>query len=218
MTHRHAKMDSHKSGFTLVETLVSITILLMVIITPMTIVSRSIQSAYHAGDQLAATHLAQEGVEVVLRMRDDQALEAFADYYPDSNPDVDTNDWYGDLGAACRDTDPLDTEGCDIELENSSGDLNRVAGYKDCTNASACRLEIYMGNDNSIKRLYGYGDTDWETSQFTRVLKVIDHSGGIGEGPFQIISTVSWYSTVFREDRVVTIESWIYDHYNRFSI
>ncbi len=209
-------------GFTLVETLVSITILLVVIITPMTIVSRSIQSAYHAGDQLAATHLAQEGVEIILRMRDDKALEAFRDYYTNGTPSIDTTSWYGSLGSECK-GDDLDTvDGCDIQLDNSGADFTDVVvtGYNDCQNLSSCRLKVYVGSDASIRRIYGYGSgSDWEDSQFTRVIKVIDHSPtSNGDGPYQIVATVRWYSTVFRGDRSVTIESWIYDHYNRYSI
>ena len=61
-------------GFTLVETLVAITILLIVIVGPMTIASRGMQTAFYAGDQTTAIYLAQEGIEHIQRLRDDTAL------------------------------------------------------------------------------------------------------------------------------------------------
>ena len=62
------------AGFTMVETLVAISILLLAIVGPLTIASRSIVSAAFARDQIVAFHLAREAVELVRNKRDSNTI------------------------------------------------------------------------------------------------------------------------------------------------
>ncbi|HZS42646.1 MAG TPA: type II secretion system protein [Candidatus Paceibacterota bacterium] len=57
-------------GFTLIETLVAIAILILAIVGPLTIASNSLNSAYYANDQVTAFYLAQEGIEYLRYLRD----------------------------------------------------------------------------------------------------------------------------------------------------
>ncbi len=66
----------YKRGFTLVETLVAISVLVVVIVGPMTLAAKGLQNAYHAREQLAATYLAQEGFEIVRAVRDSYTLDS----------------------------------------------------------------------------------------------------------------------------------------------
>lgn len=68
---------SKQSGFSLVETLVAITILLVVIIGPMTISSSAAKSTSFASEQVTAFFLAQEGAELIEKARNDLLLEHF---------------------------------------------------------------------------------------------------------------------------------------------
>lgn len=61
-------------GFTLVETLVAISILMVSIVGPMYSVFQAVQTTYIARDQLIATSLAQEGVEYIRNTRDSNYL------------------------------------------------------------------------------------------------------------------------------------------------
>jgi prepilin-type N-terminal cleavage/methylation domain-containing protein len=85
---------THPGGFTLVETLVAISILLISIIGPMYSVFQAVQSTYIARDQLIATALAQEGIEYVQHHRDSNYL------YNLQNPS-NIVEWLSDL-APCR--------------------------------------------------------------------------------------------------------------------
>ncbi len=61
-------------AFTLIETFVAITVLLMALVGPMSIAAQSLRIAYYARDQVTAFYLAQEGVEYVRAMRDQNYL------------------------------------------------------------------------------------------------------------------------------------------------
>jgi prepilin-type N-terminal cleavage/methylation domain-containing protein len=59
-----------KSGFTLMETLVAITILLIGVLGPLTIAARGIADGLYAKNQLVANFLAQEALELIINQRD----------------------------------------------------------------------------------------------------------------------------------------------------
>lgn len=64
----------NKRGFTLLETLVAITILLISIGGPLTIATKGLSSALLARDQITAFYLAQEAIEFARNERDERAL------------------------------------------------------------------------------------------------------------------------------------------------
>ncbi len=64
------KISNSKSGFTLIETLVAIAILILAIMGPLVIASNSLNSAYYANNQVTAFYLAQEGIEYMRYLRD----------------------------------------------------------------------------------------------------------------------------------------------------
>ncbi len=61
-------------GFTLIETLVAISILTAAVASSMSLTTRSLATAYYARDQVTAFHLAQEAVETVRHVRDGNIL------------------------------------------------------------------------------------------------------------------------------------------------
>ena len=64
-----------ESGFTLIETLVAVTILTISIIAPMTLASQAISDAYYSRDQVVVANLAQEAIETVRATRDSNVLQ-----------------------------------------------------------------------------------------------------------------------------------------------
>jgi type II secretory pathway pseudopilin PulG len=198
-TTSHSGSGASVSGFTLVETLVAVTILLLVIVGPMTIASRGMQNAYFAGDQTTAIYLAQEAIEHVQSLRDDVALESFDDYKDGTN-DVtgDTFSWYGSIPSSCR------NQGCDIDFENTE--------YVNCaTDSSACRLNL---QNNTTDHVYGYGAGT--ESLYTRRINIgsPDSMGGV-----PVTVTVEWNATLFGGTaRDVVLQTYVYDHYARFEM
>jgi type II secretory pathway pseudopilin PulG len=65
-------------AFTLVETLVAISILITSIVAPLTIAAQSLFSARYSRDQVIATYLAQESVEMMRYLRDRNMIAILA--------------------------------------------------------------------------------------------------------------------------------------------
>ena len=66
-------LHSAQRGFTLVETLIAIAILLIAVVGPISLIGDALHKLYYAKDQMIAINLAQEGIEVVRQRRDDAA-------------------------------------------------------------------------------------------------------------------------------------------------
>lgn len=64
-------------GYSLVEVLVAVAILMLAIVGPMTIAMKSIQSAQYVHQQNTAVFLAQEGASFISAIRDDAALSYY---------------------------------------------------------------------------------------------------------------------------------------------
>jgi len=62
-------------GFTLLETMVAVTLLAVAIVAPMSLTAQSLASAYYARDEVTAFYLAQEGLEAVRNVRDNNILQ-----------------------------------------------------------------------------------------------------------------------------------------------
>lgn len=65
----------YKRGFTLVETLIAIAILLVAVVGPISLIGDALHKLYYAKDQMVAINLAQEGIEVVRARRDSNMLK-----------------------------------------------------------------------------------------------------------------------------------------------
>src|ERR1700733_2610236 len=74
MCKKMPKKMSKNKGFTIIETLVAITILLMAIAGPLTIAEKGLTEAVSSQDQLTASYLAQDLMEYVKNVRDDNLL------------------------------------------------------------------------------------------------------------------------------------------------
>ncbi len=187
-------------GFTLVETLVAVMILMTVIVGPMTIASRGIQGSYFANEQVTAVFLAQEAMESIQQLRDDDALSVFN---RDSN---DSWNWHDTIDDSCK-----NGSGCDYNFSEVP-----ARRYHSCATISHCRLHQYTGSSPVVT--YGYGSgSDWNAeSPYTRR---IDIDNSPTDGGVLVTVTVTWDSHLFSSTaREVKLQTWIYDQYSRFQI
>lgn len=69
--------NTNDKGFTLLETLVAVTILILSIVAPMYAANRALVAAEISRDQLVASSFAQEGIEQTLAVRDYYYLKIY---------------------------------------------------------------------------------------------------------------------------------------------
>lgn len=106
-----------KSGFTIIETLVAITILMVSVAGPLSIATKALSNARYAKDQMIASFLAQESMEYIKNLRDNNLAAAAAGsavswlYYDASTNLADaTKVQPRDVGAI----DPISSLPCDV--------------------------------------------------------------------------------------------------------
>lgn len=187
-------------GYSLVEVLVAVAILLLALVGPMTIAAKSLQSSYYAREQVTALFLAQEGVELIVAMRNDSLIEAIND-----GDLADGWDWVSDGRLApC-----FSSNGCNIAIDGTGNDTGALSPaqttIRNCGSES-CTLSYDESNDRARYSLSGGDET-----RYTRVITLENISGGDG---VLITSRVEWDATLFRgENLPVELSSAVYRIY-----
>lgn len=183
------KKDKKNSGFTLVETLVAISIFTMSILALLSILSQGISNTNYAKRKIIASYLAQEGIEYMRNMRD-----TFVLYDGTSSQNGWTNFNNKLVNVSCP------TNGCyfddqNLDYNSHSQQMVSVATLFDC-NAS-CPTLLYDANTGSYN--YNISGVD---SGFIRKIKVTQ----INADETKVLSTVYFtqgsgnYNITFSED------------------
>jgi len=191
-----SSISTTEKGFSLVEVLVAIAILLMALVGPMTIAAKGIQSANYVREQTTAIFLAQEGIEAFIAKRNDEAIASFA-----SGNLATSWDWVTDtnkLPSVCT-----ASSGCNIDFRTSNP-LTTAVGCGTPTNCS-----LYFDATKNQAR-YSLDNTGASTP-YRRVIKVTSVLGGKG---IQIESTVYWGTQLFgSNEQNVTLTSTLFSLY-----
>ena len=69
-SHVTCHMSHVQRGYTLIETLIAITIIVTATVGPLSLAAKSLAQSQYARDQITAFYLAQEGLEIVRHIRD----------------------------------------------------------------------------------------------------------------------------------------------------
>ena len=171
-------------AFTLVETLVAVTIVLLAVTGPFQLVKSSLLASYTARDQMIASTLAEEGFEYVRGVRDANYL------YMLENPGA-SRDWLLGLGASPN----CFTANCTI----APSEATPIAV---CT--AACELKIHPTTGLYVQTFV----TGAETTRFTRTVRLEDVDGG-RDKVVKVTVTVSYTSN--HTPFTVTVTDYLYN-------
>ncbi|MFA7252448.1 MAG: prepilin-type N-terminal cleavage/methylation domain-containing protein [Candidatus Paceibacterota bacterium] len=184
------KKNNLKKGFTLIEALVAVSILMVAVAAPITIAQKGLSSAVYSKDQMIASYLAQDALEYVINQRDQASINS------------PTSDW----GAFRQVLGVCEGEyGCEIDTVRSSFDNTHVQS------ASVSGENIKILKDNGGKfQFYGYEDGGTET-KFKRNIKIdlrdVNGTGGATRNEALVTVDVTWPG----DKNHVTIHSLIYN-------
>ncbi len=182
------------SGFTLIETLVAITILTIAVAAPLSLAAQSLLAAFNARDQVTAFHLAQEAIETVRAQRDRNLLEIIK-----TGNNVD---WLSGLELETRD---INGE-IDIMKPFMVDSISTNTNFEPCTGqeGSTCLLL----NFNEDTGFYGHdfgGPNRGNESRFRRFVRITEVANTNGEEAI-VRAEVQWRTGRFGGTRTVVVE------------
>lgn len=163
---RHPTSGSR--GFTLIETIVAITILTLAVVGPLFTASRAIVAARVASHQLTASYLAQESVEYVRMLRDNHYLAAYQ-----NNPATASTTGWANFRAAL--VPCAASNGCTFDPT--------IPELSSCTGGACARLYLLANGVYSQQNVSGSSITP-----FTRTI----NTSAVSEDEERVVSTVTW--------------------------
>ncbi len=177
------KMNT-KKGFTLIETFIAISILMIAVVGPITIAQRSLSSAKFSRDRVIAYYLAQDAVEYIRSIRDDSYLQG--KYWDDA-------DGFFSRISQCRSNSTVATQWCYLDTQRTY-DENKSLFPGASNPASFPNL-----NYNTVTGVYNYDNlsSDNQPTSFTRSISIRNASTQNGEDEIVIQVDVHWESGLF---------------------
>lgn len=184
------KNSLKEKGFTIVETLVAIAILLVATTGPLTFAQTGLRASYLARDQIGAFYLAQDAIETIKNVRDNRGLAG-------------SPNWLSGLGD-CTPTGVNSTVVCNMDTA-----LTTVINTVDCGSTSCAPLYY-----DSVKRQYVLNSGPNRTvSKYTRTIYITEL---VDDREAQIVVEVKWDSNFLAEKKVVVQEN-IYNWIPRYT-
>ena len=204
-------MPNLMSGFTLIEALVAISILMIAIASPMTLAQKGLSTATLSKDQMIASFLAQDAIEAVKNIRDQIAVSdltpadwLYGNGLNGSGPSL-TNCICNDVDKICN-FDSATPSYCTIDTTSSVWDSNSIKS----NNQNLGVLKIFSDTDGKFLR-YGYisGDaTDGPDSRFARYINIKRSDSNSNEAAVNV--RVSWDSPQGLQK--IDIQDFIYNY------
>lgn len=181
-------------GFSLVEMLVAVSLLLMVIVGPMAITAKASKSASFASEQVQAFFLAQEGLELAQMGRDNLLLQNL-------KGDI-TNPWGSFIATNGAFKECYSSSGCSLVWDN-----NNAFAVGACGGAS-CKMYFH---ENGGRAKYNY-DSSGTPTPFTRKISFTKLTG---DKAVKVVSTVTWRTGSIIAEQKVSTETYLYNIYDK---
>ena len=164
------RISRFAGGFTIIEALVAIAILLLSITTPLTIAEKGLAAAEASRHEITAFYLAQEAIEYVRNARDANAIAREG-----GGPN-----WLQGLNQC------MSADGCGIDVTAPPGQqiIRCMPPTDDCV------LSEYTGPVSELQGLFGHRTGEgWQRTDFIRNVTLEELQNGIEA---KITATVTW--------------------------
>lgn len=159
-------------GFTIIESLVAVAILLLALTGPMALAERSLASAEVARQELTVLYLAQEGMEFVRSVRDSNFLQ----HKGDKDKQDEKDKWLAGLGECLLES------GCGVDLTKSKPiiacDVGNEVGNKECLLTQNKSSEKILAKGLFSHRFVDDRDGTWESSGIHRKICIVAADAG----------------------------------------
>lgn len=162
--------EKNDRGFTILETLVAIFILVLSVTGPMVFAQSGLRTAFLARDQITAFFLAQDAIETIKNMRDNNALNG-------------ANNWLDDIFECDQDVNPTCLVSIDTTVEDEMPPV-AVCSSGDCP-------LLKMDSDGRFGYSFSLDDSSY--SRFTRNIYLTEVVPG---AELQIVVEIKWTSNV----------------------
>lgn len=198
-----------KSGFSLIETLVAVSLLLIIIVGPMAISAKTAKSTSFASEQVQAYFLAQEGLEMAQKARDDFRLAEL-----DSATAGDGSGWtnFTDSSATGAFQNCFKPTGCGLWWGTTPGKLQKfgaIINGKDCTFANSCR--IYINNADVRSKFTSASSTAGVPNEITPFVRKIYFTTNNSGREIKVRSEVTWRTGSIIADQKVVLDTYLFN-------
>lgn len=201
MIHFHHKQN----GFSLVETLVAISILLIVITVPMAISSKTAKSSTFATEQIQVFFLAQEGIELAQKARNELQLQNIHNPVGFDDPWSKFKQNSGGIYSAC-----FGPSGCGLEWDFANN--GKLKTPVSCSGVnSPCLLR--QRPNNSERSWFTHTAAGNTPTPFTRRVYFSIPSGA-EEREVMVRSVVTWRTGSLIAEQKVEIETYLFNTYD----
>jgi len=144
---KEIKLNSTPRGFTLIETMVAISILLMSMTSPIIIAKQGMVSARQARNSITAFYMAQDAIEYIKNVRDSNFLNG--------------QSWLTNFGPCIDNFCQVDTLDDDF-----------TTAFSSCDAINGCPVINKLTDINGNFTFYDY-NTDYPSSGFVRNVKIV---------------------------------------------
>lgn len=168
------------AGFTLIETLVAVLLLTMTIILPYYAIQRSLTATFNSRDDLIASSLAQEAIEYVRGVRDNNFLVGRTG-----------DQWLYGIDGGTGERNCI-TNDCSVDATRGSETNLAIV---ECTAAQCATTPLYLSSSNTYHQI-----VEGTRTPFVRYVRLSTVAGN--PNAIRVTATVTW---VYRGTHSITV-------------
>lgn len=168
-----------KKGITLIETVVAVSVLIFALGGPFLMAARSLKASGYAREEVAAARLAEEGLEIIHSMRDNNSADGRA--------------W--DFGFA----NPTCTSGCILDVAKQQSNVFNESIWQPgsvVACSGVCDGEehrVYKNTTTGLFRQFIPVESGYEKTNMTRFIRITPEAG-LTNREYKVESIVTYYA------------------------